>query len=136
MTKFATLRTAATLTTLGIFSLQAFCAQEGNGPPPPSRAEAYAPLGHPTDEPIGGQPPTGATRMIQDFGYQIKYQRAFEAVLWAIPAVVIYRMRAWAFDELGAKDNTIFAYSNTAGPNLEVATSNSSTPYIGGYRLF
>jgi hypothetical protein len=42
-------------------------------------------------------------------------------------------MRDWAFDELGAKDNTIFAYSETAGPNLEVATSTSSTSYIGGY---
>lgn len=54
-------------------------------------------------------------------------------VLWAIPAVVIYRMRDWAFKELGAENNTIFSYSETAGPNLEVATSNSSTPYIGGY---
>ncbi len=50
-----------------------------------------------------------------------------------MPAVVIYRMRDWAFKELGAVDNTIFSYSETAGPNLEVATSNSSTPYIGGY---
>ncbi len=131
MTNFATLRMAAILTILSMFSVQAFCASKANGPPP--QAAAYEPLGHPTDEPIGGQPPTGATCMIQDFGYQLKYQRAFEAALWAIPAVVIYRMRDWAFDELGAKDNTIFAYSKTAGPNLEVVTSNSSTSYIGGY---
>ena len=131
MTNSAILRVATVLTILGMFSVQAFCASEANGPLP--EAEAYQPLGHPTDEPIGGQPPAGTTRMIQDFGYQLKYQRAFESALWAIPAVAIYRMRDWAFDELGAKDNTIFAYSKTAGPNLEVPTSNSSTSYIGGY---
>ncbi len=129
MTNFMTLGVAAILTILGMFSGQAFCASEANVP----QDKAYKPLGHPTDEPIGGQPPTGAACMIQDFGYQLKYQRAFESALWAIPAVVIYRMRDWAFDELGAQDNTIFAYSKTAGPNLEVATSNSSTSYIGGY---
>ena len=69
MTNFATLRVAAILTILSMFSVQAFCASKANGPPP--QAEAYEPLGHPTDEPIGGQPPTGATCMIQDFGYQL-----------------------------------------------------------------
>lgn len=101
----------------------------------PSRAQAqsYAPMGVPTEEPVGGQPPTGAKRTAVDFDYQVKHQRAFETALWAMPAVVIYRMRDWAFQELGADNNTIFSYSETAGPNLEVATSNSSTPYIGGY---
>lgn len=133
MIHFTMIRKVTTLTALCIFSVQAFCAPQANETHPPVQAEVYAPLGHPTDEPIGGQPPTDAMRSIQDFDYQVKYQRAFEAALWAMPAVVIYRMRDWAFDELGAKDNTIFAYSETAGPNLEVATSNSSTPYIGGY---
>ncbi|TWT50651.1 hypothetical protein Pla22_33940 [Rubripirellula amarantea] len=96
-------------------------------------AQAYAPLGQPSEEPVGGQPPTGANRSIEDFDYQLKYQRAFETAVWSMPAVVIYRMRDWAFEELGAENNTIFSYSETAGPNLEVATSNSSTPYIGGY---
>lgn len=112
----------------------------GDGPPRDvtgsnlgSGGQAYAPLGDPTEEPVGGQPPTGAERSVADFDYQVKYQRAFEAALWAMPAVVIYRMRDWAFQELGAENNTIFSYSETAGPNLEVATSNSSTPYIGGY---
>ncbi len=98
-----------------------------------AQAQAYSPLGHPTDEPVGGQPPTGSVRSAVDLDYQLKYQRALEVVLWAMPAVVIYRMRDWAFKELGAENNTIFSYSETAGPNLEVATSNSSTPYIGGY---
>ena len=33
-------------------------------------------------EPLGGQPPPGSTCSIKDFDYQIKHQRAFEAVLW------------------------------------------------------
>lgn len=133
MMHFKMIRKAATLTALCIFGVQAFCAPQAKGALPLAQAVAYAPLGHPTDEPIGGQPPTGAMSSIQDFDYQVKYQRSFEAAMWAMPAVVIYRMRDWAFDELGAKDNTIFAYSETAGPNLEVMTSNSSTSYIGGY---
>ncbi len=36
MTNFGTLRVAATLTMLGIFNVQAFCAAEANGPTPPS----------------------------------------------------------------------------------------------------
>jgi hypothetical protein len=101
--------------------------------PHPALAQAYAPMGQPSEEPVGGQPPTGAERSSEDLEYQLKYQRAFETALWSMPAVVIYRMRDWAFEELGAVNNTIFSYSETAGPNLEVATSNSSTPYIGGY---
>ena len=44
-------------------------------------------------EPLGGQPPAGSTCSIKDFDYQIKYQRAFEAVLWNIPAIAIYSFR-------------------------------------------
>lgn len=33
------------------------------------------------EDPLGGQPAKGATPSIKDFDYQIKYQRAFEAVL-------------------------------------------------------
>ncbi|WP_322092900.1 transporter [Paraburkholderia bannensis] len=32
-------------------------------------------------EPLGGQPPSGSTAWIKDFDYQIKYRRAFEAVI-------------------------------------------------------
>ncbi|MDX2447669.1 MAG: hypothetical protein QNK29_10805, partial [Desulfobacterales bacterium] len=39
----------------------------------------------PTD-PIGGQPPAGSKPSVKDLDYQMKYQRAFEAVLWGIPA--------------------------------------------------
>lgn len=85
------------------------------------------------DEPLGGQPPAGSTVSINDFDYRIKHQRAFEAVLWAVPAMAIYRFRAAAFGQLGMKDNDILTYSRTATPLLEAITANSSTPYIAAY---
>lgn len=84
-------------------------------------------------EPLGGQPPAGSKPSVDDFGYQVKYQRAFEAVLWGMPAVAIYRFRAAAMEDLGMKDNDIITYSETAKPNLEAITANSSTPYIAAY---
>ncbi|MDQ8035862.1 MAG: DUF1254 domain-containing protein [Pedobacter sp.] len=83
--------------------------------------------------PNGGQPPAGSASSIKDFDYQIKYQRAFEAVLWNMPAISIYSLRRGAFEELGLKDNDIIAYSGTATPKLEAITANSSTPYIAAY---
>ncbi len=84
-------------------------------------------------EPLGGQPPRGATASTTELEYQVKYQRAFEAVLWGMPAVAIYRFRAAAMQDLGMKDNDIITYSETAKPNLEAITANSSTPYIAAY---
>ncbi|WP_099038041.1 DUF1254 domain-containing protein [Mycobacterium neglectum] len=84
-------------------------------------------------EPQGGQPPEGATCSVTDFDYQIKYQRAFEAALWCLPAVAIYSFRRAAFDDLGLRDNDIIAYSGTATPQLEAITANSTTPYITAF---
>lgn len=84
-------------------------------------------------EPLGGQPPPGSTCSIKDFDYQIKYQRAFEAVLWNMPAIAIYSLRRAAFTDLGLKDNDIIAYSAPATPRLEAITANSTTPYIAAY---
>jgi hypothetical protein len=84
-------------------------------------------------EPLGGQPPRGSTCSIKDFDYQVKYQRAFEAVLWNMPAIAIYSFRRAAFTDLGFKDNDIIAYSATATPKLEAITANSTTPYIASY---
>jgi hypothetical protein len=84
-------------------------------------------------EPLGGQPPAGATASIKDFDYQIKYQRAFEAVLWNMPAIAIYSFRRAAFDNLGVRDNDIIAYSAPATPKLEAITANSTTPYITAF---
>jgi hypothetical protein len=84
-------------------------------------------------EPLGGQPALGSSPSVKDFDYQIKYQRAFEAVLWNMPAIAIYSFRRAAFDELGLKDNDIIAYSATATPKLEAITANSTTPYITAF---
>nr|WP_237050521.1 DUF1214 domain-containing protein [Microvirga ossetica] len=84
-------------------------------------------------EPLGGQPPEGATASVKDFDYQIKYQRAFEAVLWNMPAIAIYSFRRAAFDNLGIRDNDIVAYSAPATPKLEAITANSTTPYITAF---
>src|SRR5262249_48870130 len=85
------------------------------------------------EEPLGGQPPAGSKPSVDDFDYQIKYHRAFEAVLWNMPAIAIYSFRRSAFSDLGAKDNDIIAYSATATPKLEAITANSTTPYIAAY---
>jgi hypothetical protein len=84
-------------------------------------------------EPTGGQPAPGQHPSVTDLEYQVMYQRAFEAVLWSLPAVAIYRFRAAAFNSLGATDNEIFSYSRNATPKLETLTANSSTPYVGAY---
>jgi hypothetical protein len=84
-------------------------------------------------EPLGGQPPAGSSPSVRDFDYQIKYHRAFEAVLWNMPAIAIYSFRRAAFTDLGCKDNDIIAYSAPATPRLEALTANSTTPYIAAY---
>lgn len=68
-------------------------------------------------ETAGGLPPQGGASSIDDFDYQFKYQRAFEAVLWDMPAVAIYSFRRAAFDNLGLKNNDIIAYSKPATPH-------------------
>src|SRR5215831_12849931 len=85
------------------------------------------------NEPLGGQPPAGSKPSVTDWDYEIKYHRAFEAVLWNMPAIAIYSFRRAAFDDLGAKDNDIIAYSIPATPKLEAITANSTTPYIAAY---
>src|SRR5271168_3740938 len=84
-------------------------------------------------EPLGGQPPVGAKPSVKDLEEQVAYQRAFEAVVWATPAVAIYRFRAGAFKEFGISDNEIIAYSNPATPLLEALTANNVTPYITAF---
>ena len=62
-------------------------------------------------EPLGGQPPAGAKQSVRDLDEQLAYQRAFEAVLWAMPASAVYRMRV-GFLELpgmaGQRDRFVF----------------------------
>ena len=82
----------------------------------------------PTD-PIGGKPPAGSKPSVADLDYQVKYQRAFEAVLWSMPAVAIYGYHK-APVTLGGGANTIMAWSKPAGSNSEFVTGNNVTPYL------
>ena len=44
----------------------------------------------PTD-PMGGKLPAGSKVSVSDLDYQVKYQRAFEAVLWSMPTVELVK---------------------------------------------
>lgn len=99
----------------------------------PTLALPAAALAQDGQNPLGGQPAKGASPSIKDFDYQIKYQRAFEAVLWNMPAIAIYSFRRAAFTDLGMKDNDIITYSAVATPKLEAITANSTTPYISAF---
>ena len=79
-------------------------------------------------EPLGGKPAAGAKPSVPDLNYQVAYQRAFEAVIWSMPAVAIYGFYRAAMN-IGAKDNTILAWSQPAKPNAELLTANNVSPY-------
>ena len=82
----------------------------------------------PTD-PLGGKPPAGSKVSVKDLDYQVKYQRAFEAVVWSMPAVQVYGWFRGA-KALGAGNNTLLAWSGPAKPNSEFVTGNNVTPYL------
>ncbi|MBO3273821.1 DUF1254 domain-containing protein [Pseudomonas sp. Milli4] len=84
-------------------------------------------------EPLGGQPAPGSQRSVADFDYQVKYQRAFEAVLWSLPLVQVQGGRMATLGGLDMRDNDIVAMSGTATPKFETWTANSSTPYVFAY---
>ncbi|MDA0814069.1 MAG: DUF1214 domain-containing protein [Verrucomicrobia bacterium] len=84
-------------------------------------------------DPLGGQPAPGAKPSTSDLDAQVAYQRAFEAVIWSMPAVAIYRLRMGAFDNLGISNNGILAFSHTCKPNSEFLTANADVPYVGAY---
>lgn len=109
-------------------SVSAFGAGLQTSPFIASKAQAQA-----GREPVGGRPPEGVTPSVADFDHQVKYQRAFEAALWAMPALAIHGFRRAAFDNLGMKDNDIIACSSIATPKLELLTANSTTPYISAF---
>ena len=82
-------------------------------------------------EPLGGQPARGSKPSVPDLDVQVAYQRAFEAVLWAMPASAIYRLRIGFLEVPGMADNTIMANSGPLKTIQEVITGNQVTPYIG-----
>jgi hypothetical protein len=81
------------------------------------------------NDPIGGKPQADTHVSVENFEYQIKYQRAFEAVLWSMPAIAIYGIYK-AAEPLGGGPNVIMAWSKPAKPNLEAITGNNQVPYI------
>lgn len=64
---------------------------------------------------------------------QVSYQRAFEAIVWAMPATAIYRLREAFFDLPGVSDNVIIAYSTPALSRHKAITANTATPYSTAY---
>ena len=82
----------------------------------------------PTD-PLGGKPAAGSKPSVENLADQVKYQRAFEAVVWSMPAVIKYGMRR-ASIEIGAGNNVVMAWSGGAKPLLETLTPNNTTPYV------
>ena len=80
-------------------------------------------------EPRGGQPAKGSKPSFESFKDQVTYQRAFEAVVWSMPAMAKHGVRR-ASIEIGAGDNTICAWSAPAKPLLETLTPNNTTPYV------
>jgi hypothetical protein len=51
---------------------------------------AAALAGEMPTEPAGGQPPKGSKPSVKNFADQVTYQRAFEAVVWSMPAMIKY----------------------------------------------
>lgn len=60
---------------------------------------------------------------------QVTYQRAFEAVIWSVPAVSIYQFYRAAMEN-GAEPNTIMAFSKPATQESEFLAANNVTPYV------
>ncbi|MCZ6856344.1 MAG: DUF1254 domain-containing protein, partial [Gammaproteobacteria bacterium] len=80
-------------------------------------------------EPRGGQPPAGSKPSVENLADQVTYQRAFEAVVWSMPAMIKYGMRRASF-EIGGGDNVVLAWSGGAKPLLETLTPNNTSPYV------
>ena len=81
----------------------------------------------------GGQPEASAKQSIDDIELQVAYHRAFEGVVWAMPASAIYRLREGFMQLPGVEDNVVIAYSGTAVSRHKAITANAATPYITAY---
>ena len=81
-------------------------------------------------EPLGGQPKIGSKPSVPDLDVQVAYQRAFEAVVWAIPASAIYRFRVGVLEVPGMADNVVIANPGPLTQSTELITANTVTPYI------
>jgi hypothetical protein len=90
----------------------------------------FVSVAHAQTEPLGGQPALGSQPSVPDLAAQVAYQRAFEAVVWAMPASAIYRFRVGVLEIPGAADNIVIAYSAPITQLTEAITGNTVTPYI------
>ncbi|MEA3469575.1 MAG: DUF1214 domain-containing protein [Thermodesulfobacteriota bacterium] len=81
-------------------------------------------------EPTGGQPPIGTKVSVPSLDEQVAYQRAFEATLWAMPALGIYGLRTGFMSALKMNNNDIAAFSGPLKQKMEAITPNTVTPYI------
>jgi hypothetical protein len=77
------------------------------------------------------QPNTLSTFRPANFKEQLLYQRAFEAVLWALPVADTLVMRR-AQRERGMKEGAVFYFENRPTGKTEVITFNNETPYVFG----
>src|SRR5215471_5682715 len=86
-------------------------------------------MASPQTVPVGREPPAGASQSVPDLDEQLAYQRAFDAVLWAMPASAIYRFRVGMLQMPGMADNVIAASFAPLKTNQEFITPNQTTPY-------
>jgi hypothetical protein len=77
------------------------------------------------------QPTSMPTFKPASFKEQLLYQRAFEAVLWALPAADTLVMSR-AQRERGMQEGAVFYFENRATGKTEVITFNNQTPYVFG----
>jgi len=81
-------------------------------------------------EPTAGRPPLGIRVSVENLEEQVAYQRAFEASVWAMPALGIYGLRQGFMGALKMENNDIAAFSGPLKQNMEAITPNTVTPYI------
>lgn len=81
-------------------------------------------------EPVSGQPVLGTKLSVKSLEEQVAYQRAFEATVWAMPALGIYGLRTGFMNALNMKNNDIAAFSGPLKQKMEAITPNTVTPYI------
>ena len=75
----------------------------------------------------------GAKQSVPDLEEQVAYHRAFDAVLWAMPASAIYRFRQGLYEVPDVEDNVVVAFSGTLKARHEVITANTAIPYIAAF---
>lgn len=89
-------------------------------------------VGYAQTEPIGGQPPAGSKPSVSNLEEQVIYQRAFEAVIWSIPAIDIHGIRRALMNDVHISNNEFIAMSVKLDAKQEFLTPNNSTLYFAG----